>query len=350
MAAPRSASEPVAEDPARLTEALQGLDTAAEVFLDCLARGRLHHAWLIVGPEGLGKAALAHRLARRLLGAKPNHAFGPAGSSPDDPMARLMLAGAHPDFILLNRYDETGKARRGISVDEARRLAEFFSKAPALAPFRVALIDAAEDLNLNAANALLKTLEEPPARGVLLLVSHQPGKLLPTVRSRCRRLSVKPWSEAQLADLAVARFGVSQDEAQVRARLAAGSPGRLVHGADDGGAKLEAAAARLMALGAEADPVFALTTAEMFRGSEGGSQFRLFIAHLCDQIADRVAGLEGGDLAARARWSEAWSQFVSLPDEVEGINLDRSDAFFSVVEALQRTARGADRSLALGEA
>ena len=154
-------------------ETLEGLALPAAAFEHAWAENRLHHAWLLAGPRGLGKAAFAWRAARRLLGAAP---AGPElQSASDDPVNRLIAARAHPDLLVLERETEDGKARRNIPVDEARRLPEFFSKAPALAPYRVAVIDAADDLNVNSANAVLKTLEEPPPRGVLLLVTHAPG-------------------------------------------------------------------------------------------------------------------------------------------------------------------------------
>src|SRR5277367_4475775 len=163
-------------------------ESAERAFLEALDRGKLHHAWLLTGPEGVGKATFAYRVARRLLGATPDARFGPLGSAPDHPVSRQVAARSHPDLLVLERAGEDGKARKVIPVDDARRLPEFFSKAPASAPYRVAIVDAVDDMNPNAANALLKTLEEPPERGILLLVSHAPGGLLPTIRSRCRRL------------------------------------------------------------------------------------------------------------------------------------------------------------------
>jgi hypothetical protein len=143
-------------------------DAAAEVaFLDAFGKDRLHHAWLLCGPEGSGKATFAFRAARRLLGAAPDPSRGPLGTSPDDPVARLVTARSHPDLLVLERAVEGGKTKKSISVDQARELPEFFSKSPSQARYRVAIIDAADDLNLNAANALLKVLEEPPERGVL---------------------------------------------------------------------------------------------------------------------------------------------------------------------------------------
>ncbi|MBV9510117.1 MAG: AAA family ATPase, partial [Caulobacteraceae bacterium] len=164
-------------------------EAAERAFLAAAGRGRLHHAWLLTGPEGVGKATFAYRAARRLLGAAPDEGYGLLGASPHDPVSRQVLVRSHPDLMVLEREVEgAAKARKVIPVDEARRLPEFFAKSPSIAAYRVAIVDAVDDMNSNAANALLKTLEEPPERGVLFLVSHTPGGLLPTIRSRCRRL------------------------------------------------------------------------------------------------------------------------------------------------------------------
>src|SRR5690606_77970 len=151
---------------------LQGHEGPETDFEAARARGRLHHAWLLTGPEGVGKATFAYRAARRLLGAPVDPAYGVLGAAPDHPVSRQIIARSHPDILVIQRQDEDGKVRKVIPVDEVRKLSEFFSKSPASAAHRVAIVDAADDLNTNAANALLKTLEEPPARGILLLVSH----------------------------------------------------------------------------------------------------------------------------------------------------------------------------------
>jgi DNA polymerase-3 subunit delta' len=325
-------------DAALTGEALIGLDDAAAAFALAMSRGRLHHAWLITGPEGLGKAALAHRIARRLLGARPDPDGGVMASPPDDPATRLVLAHAHPDFIVLDRYDSDGKLRRGISVDEARRLPAFFAKAPALAPWRVAIIDAVDDLNTNAANAVLKILEEPPPRGVILLVSHSPGRLLPTIRSRCRRLPVRPWSDLDISRLLQARLGASEADAAGLAAMAGGSPGKALQLAGGDAGDADRAARDLLAALPAGDEARLIRLAEGFRGTEGAARFGL----LLDRISDRIGGiLRGPDPpppAARRHWADVWSRLKALPDEVEGLNLDRADAFWSVLADLRSAA------------
>ncbi|HEX2817777.1 MAG TPA: DNA polymerase III subunit delta', partial [Phenylobacterium sp.] len=214
---------------------LTGHEAAEAAFEASRTRGRLHDAWLLTGPEGVGKATFAYRAARRLLGAPEDLAHGILGSSPDHPVSRQIIAHAHPDLFVLERIGEDGKIRKVIPVEETRRISEFFSKTPASAPHRVAIVDAADDLNPFGANAILKTLEEPPAHGVLLIVSHAPGRLLPTIRSRCRRLAMQPLGH----DAVVQLLGdyapdIGQDEKVALANLAEGSIGRALELASSG--------------------------------------------------------------------------------------------------------------------
>ena len=178
----------------RETETLLGQDKALMLAAHTLRGGRPPHAWLITGPPGIGKATLAYRMARYLLrhGAT---ADGPADLSvpPDDTVARQMSARAHSGLLVLKRgLNKAGKPQTELPVDEVRRLSGFFGMTSGAGGWRVAIIDPADDMNDNAANALLKQLEEPPQNAMLLLLSHRPGRLLPTIRSRCRRLDLSP--------------------------------------------------------------------------------------------------------------------------------------------------------------
>ncbi|MDR3512505.1 MAG: DNA polymerase III subunit delta' [Caulobacteraceae bacterium] len=316
-------------------------EAAERAFLDALERGRLHHAWLLVGLEGLGKATFAYRAARRLLGAAPDPAHGLLGAAPGDPVCRQIIARSHPDLLVLERVGEDGKPRKVIPVDEARRLPEFFSKAPASAPFRVAIIDAVDDMNPNAANALLKTLEEPPPRGVLFLVSHAPGGLLPTIRSRCRRLRFDPWPEADVAAFVRHRAGVNAEDALRLARMSRGAPGRALELAAAGALDIDTAAHNLLRALPGGDPSAYQALADSFRGAEGAERFQLLFERLADHVRQgAVAGvLEGG--APNARWTEVWEMLINLPRETEGLNLDRADAFWTALASLRAAARAA---------
>jgi len=309
-------------------------DTAAETaFVEALERGRLHHAWLLCGPEGVGKASFAYRAARRLLGAAPDPARGPLGARPDDPVSRLVSAQSHPDLLVLERLVEGGKTKRNISVDQARALPEFFAKSPSRARHRVAIIDAADDLNLNAANALLKVLEEPPERGVLMLVTHAPGRLLATIRSRCRRLAFPVWSEDRLADLIARRTGVVGEAGRRAAAMAGGSPGRALALAE--GPVVEAdELARAWVAAETVDRAEQLAVIDGFRGAEGQARFDMLMARLIAAVRERA--LEAGP-GQGSRWAELWTRLSDLPDRASGLNLDKGDVLSGALADLART-------------
>jgi DNA polymerase-3 subunit delta' len=316
-----------------------GGEAAEAAFLSALERGRLHHAWLLVGPEGVGKASFAYRAARRLLGAKPEPALGLLGAHPEDPVSRLVAARSHPDLLVLEREGPDGKPRKVIPVDEARALAEFFSKTPASSPYRVAIIDAADDLNPNAANAVLKTLEEPPPRGVLLLVSHAPGGLLATLRSRCRRLRFVPPAEDVAAAWVAARAEIDIEDATRLTRMAAGAPGRAWRLAGLGALEMDQAAASLLHDLPRVNESAMLALADGFRGGEGAARFNLLFERLADQVHAMAAGeAVAGQAPPMDRWVEAWEMLVRLPEEVEAVNLDRADAFWTTLSRLRAIA------------
>ncbi len=320
---------------------LIGLDTQAEAFGEAVTRGRLHHAWLLCGPEGSGKASFAYQAARRLLGGAPDHANGSLATRDADPVARMIAAQSHPDLLVLERGAGEGgaAARKSIPVEEARRVPEFFSKTPAIAPYRVAIIDAADDLNVNAANAVLKTLEEPSGRGVLFLVAHAPGRLLATVRSRCRRLSFAPWSEPDLAAFLAERLALEPPACERLAQLAGGAPGRALSLAAQGALELDERAAAILAAMPETDAAALQAIADGFRGGEGARRFALVLDRLADRVRTTALRLTAGDSEAADRWSGAWRRLTELPSLVEGLNLDRTDAFWSVMAELRSIAR-----------
>jgi DNA polymerase-3 subunit delta' len=224
---------------------LIGLETAERNLLDGSLSGRLAHAWLFAGPRGIGKATLAFRFARFLLAGAGGDAGGLFAAPPTNlaidprhPVFRQVASGGHPDLRVVGRSinPRTGRLRGEIVIDDIRDAVASLRLTPAAGDWRVVIVDGAEDMNRNAANALLKILEEPPPRAVLILVSHAPGRLLPTVRSRCRYLSLRP-----LPDEAVARY-VERNLADVPAadrpllvRLSAGSIGRAAILAGSGG-------------------------------------------------------------------------------------------------------------------
>jgi len=308
-------------------------------FLASLERGRLHHAWLLTGPEGVGKATFAYRAARRLLGATPVPGRGVLGADPDDPVSRQIMARAHPDLLVLQREQEDGKPRRNIPVDEARELPEFFSKSPAIAPYRVAIIDAADDLNINAANAVLKTLEEPPARGVLLLISHAPAALLPTIRSRCRTLRFAAPDPTAAAAWVADRADVGLADAGRLLTMARGAPGQALRLAAAKALEIDSIAVGILERLPSTDEAALLALADSFRGPAGMARFQLFFDRLAQRAhAHAVLELDDGQQRVSARWAEAWSALVDLPRRAEAVNLDRADVLYTAIARLKAIA------------
>ena len=324
---------------AREVYELQGQEPAEAAFEVARARGRLHHAWLLTGPEGVGKATFAYRAARRLLGAPSDECYGVLGVDPGHPVARQVAARSHPDLLVLEREGPDGKARRVIPVDDARRLGEFFSKSPATAPHRVAIVDAADDLNPSAANAILKTLEEPPPRGVLLMVSHAPGGLLPTIRSRCRRLAFQPLGVEATAAFVRDRTAVNPEEALRLAHMADGAPGRALQLAATGALKMDDAARELIGDLPQVDESRALQLAESFRGGAGSVQFQLLFERLAARVHALAMDRAGQGIGPLDRWADAWETLQRLPREADLLNLDRADALYTALGELRRAAQ-----------
>jgi DNA polymerase-3 subunit delta' len=223
------------------TERLIGQDHAETEFLQNFSAGRLHHAWLITGAKGVGKATFAYRAARFLLSGREGGLFGPPDTLDVDMTSATVsqiTAGAHPGLAVLKRqYDQRGKKYFSvIRVDDVRALSSFFHLRSNQGSWRAVIIDSVDDMNPNAANAILKILEEPPERTVFFLLSHTPADLLPTIRSRCRILALKPLSEAHLRTV-IAPYAADMDEQQMSMLLAIaeGSPGKALQMLGQGG-------------------------------------------------------------------------------------------------------------------
>ena len=315
-------------------------EDAERAFVDALTRGRLHHAWLLTGPEGVGKATFAYRAARRLLGAAPDPASGQLGAAPADPVSRQIMARAHPDLLVLQRDTEDGKPRRLIPVDEARELGAFFTKSPAAAPWRVAIIDAADDLNDSAANAILKTLEEPPERGVLLMVSHTPGRLMATLRSRCRRLGFKPPAAHLALRWLSERGALDPETAAVYLEIAGGAPGGAWRLAREAGLEMDAAAIELLRSLPGGDGAHLPGLADRFRATAGAGLFQLFFNRLGVRAQEKARSLASSRalLLDADRWAEAAAMLAKIAARAEAVNLDRGDALHTAVGLLRGLA------------
>ena len=206
-------------------------------FAGLLAQNRLHHAWLISGPSGIGKATLAYRMVRRVLGGVPQTA-GALDVPESDPTAQRIQSLGHGDFNLVRRpYDEkTKKIRAEIPVSEARKISGFFTRMASEGGWRVCLIDGIDEMNRNASNAVLKTLEEPPEKALLILLTKSPGKLLPTIRSRCLHAPLRPVPEDALKSWLLGKIdGGQNDDFDAAVKLSGGAPGKalaLIQNAD----------------------------------------------------------------------------------------------------------------------
>jgi len=275
----------------RDTPTLMGQSDPEAAFLEALTSDRLHHAWLIRGPRGVGKATLAWRIARTLLTTEPAGAddmFGapPPPSSldvdPDHPVVRRMAAGSEPRLALVRiPYDlKTEKLKTEITVDEIRKLKTAFTFAATDGGRRVVIIDSADQMNVAAANALLKLLEEPPENTTLLLITHQPSRLLPTIRSRCRELRCKPLNPQDLA-AALHQTGADlQADPQQLAALASGSVGDSLRFDQGGGLQIYSAIVSLWAASNTADRAATLRLAEACAGPTNKDRFDLMITML----------------------------------------------------------------------
>ncbi|HTO40246.1 MAG TPA: DNA polymerase III subunit delta', partial [Rhizomicrobium sp.] len=252
--------------------------------------GKPPQAWLIAGPSGIGKATFAYRVARYML------RFGATGEGPEDlsvppndPVAQQVAAGAHPGLLILRRgvNERTGKLANVLSVEAVRKLSSFFGMTSGAGGWRVAIIDTADDMNDAAANALLKTLEEPPARAMILVLSHNPGRLVSTIRSRCQRLNLRPLGDDEMARALESKLPDLDDEERgALARLAAGSLGTALILAEGQGVSLAREADKLIDGAGHPDvPALLAFGEKLTRMSDGLDLFGTFLA---DALSDRI--------------------------------------------------------------
>lgn len=348
---------------ARLAPELRGHEGAVATLTSAMASGRMPHAWLFSGPKGIGKASLAYRLAYNILAGGMDDAtedlFGagtPAGLELDRESAviRRAIAGGHADFMVLERqWDEKAKRLRNeIVIDDVRRLQHFFAMTPAEGGWRVAIIDSADEMNQNAANALLKVLEEPPARAILILISHAPGKLLPTIISRCRRLTLRPLPDHDVEEL-LAKWdpGMSNERAKLLSALVDGSPGRAEQLMDgDALDFFEALMALVSDLPAVDIPrLHALADKLNRRGKEEASEIALeallswlqrAIREAASKDCNASESLTGirlpahltDDPATLEQWIEVWENMQNLMARTRALNLDRKQMIVQMIQ------------------
>ena len=359
---------------------LLGHESAENALRRLFASGRMPHALLLSGPRGIGKATLAFRFARFVLAhgagdAAPRGLLGDdeggLAVAADSGVFRRVASGGHADLLTVERaYDSRRRRLRSeIVVDDTREIATFLRLTPAEGGWRVVIVDGADEMNRNAANALLKILEEPPRRALLLLVAHSPGRLLPTIRSRCRRFPMAPLPPAIVARL-LARYRPDLPEAQAAALtvLAAGSIGRAIDLAGAGGVELYESVLALLSREQGIDPAALHAFADRLARGEADGAYRAveelvsqLLAEIAVAAARRIpeppAGLPTGlapaglspashpalrRLGARApaaRWAELREEIGQSFARTDALNLDRKQTILGAFFAIERVAR-----------
>jgi DNA polymerase-3 subunit delta' len=345
---PRQVEAEISVPHPRETAILFGHREAETALLNAYRSGRIPHAWLIGGAQGIGKATLAYRMARFVLTHRDP--LGPdvqrAGTlevDPDGGVARHIASGAHGGLLVLERTaNEKGVLRAVITVDETRETIAFFGSTAAVEGWRVCIVDTVDELNPNAANALLKILEEPPQQSLFLLLSHAPARVLATIQSRCRKLPLRPLSsEDVIRATAQATSRDGDDPALVEA--AAASEGSVAHALTLLGGealKLQQRTAALLANLPKVDPreLHAL-------GDSLGLSDRVALAAFIDSV-DRwvterlqVDGRSNANLPRLARLAEVWEKITRAARDTQDYNLERKPLVFSVFSLLAEATR-----------
>ncbi len=331
---------------------LQGHESQEQAFLDAWSGGRFHHAWLLTGPEGVGKATFAFRAIRRVLGAAPDPAYGTLGADPDDPVVRRIAAQGHADLVTIERSvdPKRGVMRSEITVDEARAMTSFFEATSSEGGWRACLVDPADALNVNAANALLKTLEEPPSRSVIFLVAHAPGRLPATVRSRCRTLAFEAPGQEIAAQLVSDQAGLEPRRAEAIADLSDGRPGAALRMALVDADRMAGDIDVLLKGTGPVDRVRAHALAEALVG-KNAREARVWFLHLLARAVRHRARAEAlqepprsqAGLQALEAWMGVWEKLGQAVRDLDRVNLDPKlvalDALTQAGEAARVAAR-----------
>lgn len=330
----------------RETAALFGHAEAERTLLEAYQSTRMPHAWLIGGGPGIGKATLAYRLARFVLAHPDPHSSDVQRATslavePDHPVARRIAVQAQGDLLVLERVinEQTGKLYTVIRVDDVRRSVSFFGSTAGEGGWRIAIVDAVDELQREGANALLKVLEEPPERTLLLLISHSPGRELPTLRSRCRRLLLRPLAADDVARAVQAATGRDAGDTEIAEAAAAadGSVGRALRFLDGPALALRQRVLALLAQLPNPDPRALHALGDTLSGSEPQT-----LAAFVDMVNAWLSGRLDADArsaAQMAKAAQAWEKVNRAARDVEVYNLERKPLVFSVFGLLAEAAR-----------
>ena len=354
----------------RTNPELHGHEAAESALRHLFEAGRLPHALLLSGPRGIGKATLAFRFARFILANGGGEGalgglFGDTDANglaiaPNSGTFRRVASGGHADLLTVERaYDPRRRRLRGeIIVENTREIGAFLRLTPAEGGWRVVTVDGADEMNRNAANALLKILEEPPRRALLLLVAHSPGRLLPTIRSRCRRFPLAPLPPAIVRELLLRyRPDLPEPQAEALTALSAGSIGRALDLAAAGGVELYDAVLALLSREAGIDQSALHAFADRLARGDAEEAYRA-VEELVVQFLARVAGAAArgsgdappaaheslvlqrlGNRASAARWAELRDEIGRSFARTDALNLDKKQTILGAFFAIEDAAR-----------
>src|SRR5712672_4840916 len=331
----------------RETTALSGHRDAEQALLNAYRSGRIPHAWLIGGAQGIGKATLAYQMARFVLAHRNPTAPDVQGAEtlwvdPSDPVARHVAAGAHGGLLTLERsLNDKGVMRTVITVDETRETISFFGSTAAVEGWRVCIVDTVDELNPNAANALLKILEEPPRQSLFLLVSHAPARVLPTIQSRCRKLALRPLAASDVIRAAAEAANIAIDDPALAeaAEEAEGSVARALTLLGGDALKLQQRTAALLATLPRVDPRELHALGDALGGSDRVA-LAAFVDGVDRWISEKLrADDANANLPRLARLAEVWEKIIRAARDTAEYNLERKPLVFSVFGMLAEATR-----------
>jgi DNA polymerase-3 subunit delta' len=330
----------------RETQVLFGHADAEAGLLSAYRGGRIPHAFLIAGPKGIGKATLAYRMARFVM-AHPDPAAPAVAKATsltvaeDDPVARRIAAQGQPDFLVIERVlNDKGVLHKLIRVEDVRDTVPFFGSTAREGGWRIAIVDAVDELNASGANALLKVLEEPPERALLLLVSHSASRVLPTIRSRCRIVTLRPLPESDVAAAVAAATGTAANDPEIAAAAAAsdGSVARALTMLDGDALELRQAALALLDRLPSTDAKALHALGEAIAGTDA-APLAAFVATVNDWLSLRL-DRDKAEIGRLNRLAEASERINEAARDAETYNLERKPLVFSVFGMLAEATRG----------
>jgi len=332
-----------------------GQDEAVKLFLQAYNSGTLHHGWLISGDEGVGKATFAYKIARFLLAAEPGKKYQSLDIDVNSYVFAQVAQKSHPDFKVLERdYTETDKKKlikaiqqgetvdeemkQGlkrsavIKVDDVREAVNFLMKKSFNDSWRVVIVDSTDDLNTSSANALLKILEEPPAKSILLLISHNAGNLLPTIRSRCAKISLKPLKNEETAQL-LRRYmpELKEKEVQQLAKISGGSIGRAMMYAENNALEIYEMIQKVCYGGVKCDGAILVDLANTAAVDDNWYLFSDLICRFARETLSEAPDLRD--------FYTAYEACLKILDETNRLNMDRKLAALQVLNLLAEKAR-----------